>query len=270
MKNLKVVALSVVLLSSGMVNVDAQTRVKKIGRVAEVSLVGISLYSPGLRVINKYGSPDEIQAITIGTGSASGGSGGGSGSGGGGGAPAEGPRGAGSAEMSPNLGHSDGFPVEPFSDTGWKQVGESPELSPNTGGDSRGGEPPLPGGPGGPGGRGSGGGSGNTTSSSVQYTKWVYKRSNARYSFVIDKYNRVVQIEAIGINDHNVKTSRGIKFGDTFKTLMNKYFQPDGYEIAGDSFVVKFLVRGKVAFRFSRLDPKKPHQVTGIVIAAGK
>lgn len=271
-------ALSLVLIATT-VGVDAQPRTKRIGRVAETSLVGIALYAPGLRVINKFGAPDEILGITLGGSSnAGGGPGAGGGAGDGRmGAPTGG-GGAGSASgtnVRTGPAQSDDFIGDPFSNNGWRQIGDDPGMRPGGDGSARsrddnaagggGGGLGMPGGPAGP-----GGGGGSTTSSTTQFTKWVYKRQNARYSFIIDKYNRVVQIEAIGINDKNVRTSRGVKFGDNFKTLMNKYFQPDSYDLAGDSFVVKFLQRGKVAFRFSRLEPKKPHVITGIVVAAGK
>ncbi|MBL8047937.1 MAG: hypothetical protein JNJ45_04580 [Chthonomonas sp.] len=272
--------LSLALVASTL-TIDAQPRTKRIGRVAETALVGIPLYSPGLKVINKFGPPDDILAITLGTGGGAGGAGGGGGGGEqgltrppkGGGAPAGGGS-PGSGDMAPpgavtRPGSGEDFIGDPFSNVGWRQANAGAgDMSPADAGGRDGGSPPLPGGPGG--GNGGSGGGGSTTATSVQFTKWVYKRKNARYSFVIDKFNRVVQIEAIGINDPNVRTSRGIKFGDNFKTLSNKYFQPDGYDLAGDSFVVKYLQRGKVAFRFSRMEPNKPHVITGIVVAAGK
>lgn len=90
------------------------------------------------------------------------------------------------------------------------------------------------------------------------------------YGFVLDKYMRVVQIEAIGMNDGKVKTQKGVKFGDSFATVIRKYQTPDGYDIAGDSITIRYLVRNKVAFRLQRLAPNKPHVVTGVVVAAGK
>ena len=87
---------------------------------------------------------------------------------------------------------------------------------------------------------------------------------------MLDKSNRVVQIEAIGLSNPKVKTKRGVGFGATFAQLIKKYSAPDGYEINGDNVVVRFLVKNKVAFRLSRLGPNKPQVVTGIVVAAGK
>jgi hypothetical protein len=112
---------------------------------------------------------------------------------------------------------------------------------------------------------GAGGSSGR-----ILYTRWVYNRSGSKYGFVLDKSNRVVQIEAIGLANAKVRTSRGVGFGSTFAQLIKKYSSPDGYEINGDNVVVRFLVKNKVAFRLSRLGPNRPQVVTGIVVAAGK
>ena len=102
------------------------------------------------------------------------------------------------------------------------------------------------------------------------YTRWVYRRGMSKYGFVLDKQNRVVQVEAIGLQDGKVHTRRGAAFGTTFGSLIKKYGTPDGYDINGDSIVVRFLQRHKVAFRLNRLAKDKPHQVTGIVVAGGK
>lgn len=92
----------------------------------------------------------------------------------------------------------------------------------------------------------------------------------SRYAFILDKFNRVIQIEAIGIKDPRVSTRRGIRFGSSFSSLIRSYNAPDGYEIAGNNLVVRYLVFDRVAFRLQKLDPRKPHVVTGIVVAAGK
>lgn len=245
----------------------------KFGRTSEVSLVGISLYSSGQSVIAKYGSPNQIEAVTIGgSGAAGGGASGGGAPGGapgmpGGGAGRRGGGGGGGA-ASPSL-ESDiplpGFIGDPFGNSATARQ-MAPGDDPAAG--QRGMPPGVPGAPSGAG--PSGAGAPNSTQAAVQYTRWVYNRPSARYAFILDKYNKVVQIEAIGMNDPNVRTNRGIGFGNNFAQLMNRYFEPDGYEVSGDAFTVRFLQRGKVAFKFSRLDPKKPQVVTGIVVAAGK
>lgn len=72
------------------------------------------------------------------------------------------------------------------------------------------------------------------------------------------------------MNDSRVNTNRGIKFGSRFSDLIKRYGAPDGYEIAGDNLVVRYLVRQKVAFRLNRLKANMPHVVTGVVVSAGK
>ena len=54
------------------------------------------------------------------------------------------------------------------------------------------------------------------------------------------------------------------------EVALKKYGAPDAYEIAGDNLMVRYLVHHKVAFRMNRLAANKPHQVTGVVVAAGK
>jgi hypothetical protein len=88
--------------------------------------------------------------------------------------------------------------------------------------------------------------------------------------FVFDKFNRVVQIEAIGLQNSRVKTRRGTTFGANFASLIKRYGAPDGYEVGGDNLVVRYLSNYRVAFRLNRLGQDKPHVVTGIVVAAGR
>lgn len=129
------------------------------------------------------------------------------------------------------------------------------------------GAPGAPGGATGPGGLPSAGGG---ASERVTFTRWVYNRLGSKYGFIIDKSGRVVQIEAIGIDNAKVKTRRGVGFGTNFATIIRKYGNPDAYEIGGDNILVRYLTRHKVAFRLSRLGTKAPQTVTGVVVAAGK
>ncbi len=119
---------------------------------------------------------------------------------------------------------------------------------------------------------GRGGGTPNVggPTESVTYTRWVYNRNNNKYAFIVDRNGRIIQIEAIGISSPKVRTKRGIGFGSSFASIVKAYHNPDGYEISGDNIMVKYLVQSKVAFRLSRLGDKQPHQVTGIVVSAGK
>ena len=140
-----------------------------------------------------------------------------------------------------------------------------------------GGGMPGPSGPGGPptgfGGLGGApGGASGGSAEAVEYTRWVYNKGGAKFGFIVDKFNRVIQIEAVGLQNERVKTKRGIGFGATFSQVMNTYAQnpPDGYDINGETITIRFLTRDKVAFRLTKLGNKKTHVVTALVVAAGK
>lgn len=247
---------------------------------AENSLVGISLFDTGLKVVTMYGSPDEIQALTLGGaggagpqsgGPSGGGPAGGNNAGGGGGgaaAPQTGPE----AQFSVPIRPTD--PMPGFIGTPFRQGQLAPPAKSPPPGGGGGGNTADPGEGGGRGGPpaagGGGGGGGGGTGTRVVYTRWVYHRGSSHYGFVLDKFNRVVQIEALGVNDSRVRTKRGIKFASTFSDIIKKYNAPDGYEINGDQVIVRYLVLDRVAFRLSKLRPEGKHCVTGIVVAAGK
>jgi hypothetical protein len=276
---------------------------------SETGLVGITLYDSGVKLISKFGSPDEIEAVSLGgTGGGAGGAGGGAGgaagfpgSGGGGGSAGAPPLGGG---RRPAPGAGPGAPtadftgpVDPSFDFADAFLGQGPkgfggagvpQGPPPVGGGGQGrtNGPPagfggagVPGAPGGFGGgkNGPAGGAGGSDTRTV-FTRWIYKRDNSKYGFVLDKFNRIVQIEAIGLSNPKVYTKRGIRFGNQFGTIIKKYAknpdgaanQPDGYEINGNTVVVRYLVKNKVAFKLSRLGKDKPYVVTGIVVAAGK
>jgi hypothetical protein len=75
------------------------------------------------------------------------------------------------------------------------------------------------------------------------------------------------------LQNQRIKTRRGVGFGSTFSSVMKSYApyaDPDGYDISGNNFTIRFLTRHRVAFRLSQLSTKKAHVVTGIVVAAGK
>jgi len=238
---------------------------------AESSLIGIALYDTGIRVVSKFGAPDEIQALTIGGSGVSpagtsgtggrggpGGSGGGNKRGGGGGAA--------SASLDQIRPGMEGFIGDPFGAGSMWSRQDGPQRAGASGGG--GGQDELTA-------RGSGSDKGGGGASSgggvqVQYTRWVYRRGGSRYAFVLDNHNRVVQIEAIGLSDGRVKTKKGVTFGANFAQLIRKYQTPDGYEINGDTIIVRFLQREKVAFRLQRVKADRPQTVTGIVVAAGK
>jgi hypothetical protein len=234
---------------------------------AETGLVGIKLFDSGIKVVSVYGSPDAIEAVTLGGGGA--GPGAGPGGGGGRGAPGlssgglGGGGGAGAA--GPPVGYNGPGSIGSF-DFGDSvldfQKGGGMVAGPPVDGGGGGGGATMPGG--GPGGMGGGNGE------RVVFTRWVYNRNASKYGFILDKFNHVVQIEAIGMDAGKARTRRGLTFGSTWATMIKKYGAPDGYEIAGDNIVARYLSKDKVAFRFSRLGENKPHVVTGIVVAAGK
>jgi hypothetical protein len=244
---------------------------------AETGLAGIKLFDSGIRLVAVYGSPDEIQAVTLGGGGAGPGGGAGGGAGGRGLPGGGGPPGTPASAGAPNISYSvPGVPND-FDFGGAVPdrqgiPGEGPTMAKPGGGNA-----PKPGGGGGGGGGGVGGsgGGGNAggmggSGDRVVYTRWVYNRNASKYSFILDKFNHVVQCEAIGMVSGKARTRRGITFGSSFAQIIKKYGAPDGYEIAGDNIVVRYLSKSKCAFRLSRLGENKPNVVTGIVVAAGK
>lgn len=242
----------------------------------ETGLLGVKLFDSGLKVLQIYGNPDSIAAVGAGGAGGGGGQGGPPpGMGGPSGGPPTGGGGGGGAPMGvPGKGASL-YPGGLLDDPNALRQG-GPEGSSTAGASGAPtGPPPGVGGPppgvGRPGGGGGGGGSAATEAAVL--TRWTYTRNGTKLAFVIDKFNRVLQIEAIGLENKRVKTRRGIGFGSTFRSVMGAYApqaDPDGYDISGKNITVRFLTRHRVAFRLSQLSTKKSHVVTGIVVAAGK
>lgn len=265
---------TVAVMALGAAMVFGQSAPQARRGTAETRLIGVSLYDTGAKVVGIYGSPDEILALSESGGGAAGGGGGGAAGGGGRGGDSGGPADAQTGlSARPDNGFR-GLVGDPFgSGQEWNQARRTPTGSESAGGGGGGGGgrggAPGTGDAGGEAGRG-GGGTATGSSGKVIYTRWVYKRNNSRYAFVFDKFNRVIQIEAIGMKNSSVKTRRGITFGSSFSSLIKAYNAPDSYEINGDNLVVRFLVRDRVAFRLSRLAKDKPQVVTGVVVAAGK
>lgn len=230
---------------------------------AETTLVGISLYDSGVKIVKKYGSPDEIQPLSIGSGDSggSGGSGGGSGEGGSGGGGRK--TGTGGGRSTGDVDWANQFLPDPDPAADARQTG-APGVS-----EDGGGGPSGPGRGGGSSPEGGGGSMGDGTSSTAHFTRWIYRRAGARYGFVLDKFGKVVQLEAIGLKDPAVRTKRGIAFGSTFQQILTRYDVPEAYEIGGDQYTVRYLQKSKVAFRLSRLKANDKHRVTAIVVAAG-
>ncbi|MBL8039959.1 MAG: hypothetical protein JNM04_01300 [Chthonomonas sp.] len=271
------VASAAIILFGIVPQADAQTKKsssKKRSRVTrkapvvrsgpETTLVGIALYDSGVKIVKKFGSPDEIQPLSIGGGGGDSGSGAGADGGGesaarGGGRKA----GTGGGRSTGDVDWANQFLPDPEGPVDARQTG-APGISEDGGG----------GGPTGPGRGGSaspegGGSSGDGSSTTAHFTRWIYRRAGARYGFVLDKYGKVVQIEAIGVKDAAVRTKRGIVFGSTFQQILTRYDVPEAYEIGGDQYTVRYLQKSKVAFRLSRLKANDKHRVTAIVVAAG-
>lgn len=242
---------------------------------AETSLAGIRIFDSGARIIAVYGSPDEIQAVSLSGGSAGPGGGAAGGAGGRGLPGTGGPPGAPSVANGPSsaivypgdfgfdglVTERQGIPGDPGGPT-MAKPGGGPKGSGGGGGGG--------GGFGGGGNGGNGGMSGGGSGERIVYTRWVYNRNASKYGFIVDKFDHVVQCEAIGIQAGKARTKRGITFGSSFAQIIKKYGAPDGYEISGDNMVVRYLSKYKCAFRMSRLGENKPDVVTGIVVAAGK
>lgn len=235
----------------------------------ETGLVGIKLYNTAIDLVRKFGNPDDVQDVAGGGGGAVGPAGGGQGGqaggqgeqrgrGGGGGGAA-----GGAATPQWHLPPSN---PGAFSTIGLYQGQDTPTAA----GAGPGGQGGAPGGQGaGPGGGGGQGGA-QGQDSRILYTRWIYKRGNSRFGFILDRFGRIIQIEAIGANDSRVVTNRGIRYGAKFADIIRAYGVPDAYEINGNSLVLRYLVKNKVAFRLNRLKDDAPHVVTGIVVAAGK
>lgn len=219
---------------------------------AENGLLGIKLYDTGVDVVKKFGSPTDIQPVTFGT-TATGG--------GGTGAPAGGP-GTGGFAGAPGGGVGGGS-VDFIAPPMGQEAGRINRPTPAAGG-----------GPSDTGGGSSGGGSGSggtQGTQKIELVRWIYSRgAGSSINFVLNKFNKVVQIEALGLYNRSARTTQGITLGSTMADVIKKYQNPDGYDISGDYYMVRFLRHWKVAFRFARETAKSPYRVTGIVVSAGK
>lgn len=262
LKRITALVLATGLLFVGPQIVSAQRR-----STAETSLVGIRLFDTVYRLLDVYGNPDEIQSV------------GGGGGGGGGSAPAAIPQSAGIPSGGAPIvtagggggraggGRFGGGVISPFSfgDEALQQRGGEGGGRQGRGGAGQG----FPGG-GGVQAAGPTVAAGSAPVSSINYTRWVYKRGGGKYGFVLDGGLRVIQIEAIGLENNKVKTRRGITFGATFAKVLRVYGLPDNYDVAGNSITMRYLRRDKVIFRLNRLGMDKPHVVTGVLVAAGQ
>lgn len=262
------------LSPSGSAQRSAPAKPKVTSSNAETGLAGIKLFDSGTRVVALFGSPTSVEAVSVNSQSAGPGGGAAGGAGGRGlpGAPGS-PRGGGNGG-----GPGAAAPTSSFTGPGAFSFGDDVLNRQTAAGVSSmkpGGTPGAPPAAGGgvgasPRGGGASMGGGNTATAETVYTRWVYNRQGVKYGFILDKYNRVVQCEAIGLTSGKAKTRRGITFGSSFASIIKKYGAPDGYEVGGNTIIVRYLNKAKCAFQLSRLADNKPHVVTGIVVAAGK
>lgn len=212
----------------------------------EGGLLGIKLYDPAVEVVKRYGSPTEVEAVVLGRER-----------GAGGGAPSGAP---GQPGFAPPPGGGSGVAGAAFT---------VPPLSINLQTDRE--RPVVAGAGGGPTPPGGGGGGGTMGTAQADYVRWIYRRGPASsFNFVFNKHNKVVQIEAIGISNPQARTSQGITLGSSLAEVIRKYREPDGYDVGPDYFVVRFLQRYKVAFRFTREHAKASYRVSSIIVSAGR
>jgi hypothetical protein len=242
------------LATSALLGVLAVAFAPQAGQVKpEGGLLGIKLYDPAVEVVKRFGSPTDVEAVAIGRET-----------GAGGGAPSGGPS-------------QPGFAPPPGGGGGAGAAGAAftvPPLSanlqiPQTGSGRE--RPAVAGAGPSPGGGGGGAGGGTTGTTQAEYVRWIYRRGPASsFNFVFNKHNKVVQIEAIGISNPQARTSQGITLGASLAEVIRKYREPDGYDVGTDYFMVRFLQRYKVAFRFTREHARAPYRVTSIIVSAGR
>lgn len=247
----------------------------------ETGLCGVKLFDSAMKLLDIYGNPNEM--LNLGgsggaaAGPAAGRSGGGAAGGGArGGAAGGGQRGGGGLK---NPGENEA--TRPADSGGIIDADWNFDFTPGTetieafggggggGGQARGGR--LGAGGQGGAGRGRAGGGAARGGGGGQYMRWIYKQPLARYTFIIDKSFRIVQIEAVlGADDPKVRSIKGVKFGTDFATVLKTYGTPDAFDVGGDTIMMRYLANHHVAFRLNRLAPGKPHQVTAMVVSGGK
>ncbi|MBS1717904.1 MAG: hypothetical protein JSS72_09260 [Armatimonadetes bacterium] len=259
MKNLSKWILIAGIAVAGAVPVGAQRPSQ-----AETGLVGVNMYDGAFKLLRLFGPPDDIlpMGASSATGPAVGGGGGGGGGGNAGGPPPGGGGGGGGAPGPQRARKSDAGGGGFFGPDG----GDTPEHILSGGSftkqEGTGSNPKT----------GSSDGEVRQTPITARpfFIRWIYKRGGAKYAFLLDRFERVIQIEAIGLENKKVKTRKGMGFGNTYVDLLKTYGTPDSYEIGGNQIIMRYLLKNKVVFRLNRLGVDKPHVVTGIIVAAGK
>jgi hypothetical protein len=204
----------------------------------EMSLLGVRLLNPVMRVFDMYGNPFQIspQYSQIQRTSMFGGQ-----QGGGGGSPLMGgPSGGG------GMSGGSGMLAPP----------------PGMGGEGGGG---MLGGPSGGGGMPNPGGTDAQFGSETETLYRYQVKGGYTYQFLANKDGRVIQINAYGLKPNpRVRTKRGITLGDTYKKVVKAYGYPTEHEYSGLVYALRYN-KLNVAFI---LDAKK-HTVIAIIVAAG-
>lgn len=78
---------------------------------------------------------------------------------------------------------------------------------------------------------------------------WLYRfPKNKTLEFVVSPDGRVMQIAAYGVDWPNIKTSKGIGFGASYKDLLAKYGFPESHDRAGIELMVKYPDRHRAIF----------------------
>lgn len=80
---------------------------------------------------------------------------------------------------------------------------------------------------------------------------WIYNfPKNQRLEFIITPDGRVVQIAAFGVDWPLIKTSLGIKLGDSYKDVLLKYGFPERHDKQGLEMTARYTERHRAIFTF--------------------
>ncbi|HEY3297191.1 MAG TPA: hypothetical protein VGK34_00935 [Armatimonadota bacterium] len=224
-------------------------------RAAEIQLLGIKLGSPGMRVLQKYGNPNEIR-VGGATAQATGGQTGIAARPGAAGmmpgAQIGGRQGMAGARMpggmpGAGLGMPGGMPG-----AGLGMPGALPAAGPGmaAGPRARAGAAGMPGMPGLP------GRNVQTTQSGTQVevptgtpVVWVYRFSDNRSVEInLNPDGIVMQIAIYGATWKGQRTAKGITLGSMYKEVLKKYGYPESHEQQGIQLLLKYPKRDRVVF----------------------
>ncbi len=119
------------------------------------------------------------------------------------------------------------------------------------------------------------GGFGATQSntSPQQETTWIYNRRAGKdvisYEFLVGTGGTVSQIRAIGYAGGNIKTSKGVQLGTTYKNVVLKYGVPEEQFRVGRSLIASYRGKNHVVFQFlnQRGQQENPFSAGNKVIA---